>query len=124
VTPNINLDTTQNNPRSQVRPVSRFVLLNAMPVSAFKKIKPFLKIIYLGKLSDVQITIPDNAISYISHLSTAAMLGVQVNKAIYESDYDDRGYVFVLASPQRNPTDQQITKEQIDVYYFEVEPQR
>ncbi len=102
--------------------MSRFVLLNAMPISAFKKIKPFLKIIYLGKLSKVQIKIPSDAISFISHSTTAELIGVQVSRGFYDSEYGDRGYVFVLSSPMRNPTEQVVDKSMIDVYYFEVEP--
>ncbi len=117
---------TQTQTKDTVKVGGRLVFLNALPVSALKEMRRAGLIVqYMGKLSDVQVQmvlkIAKKApyISYISHEATANLIGVEVNKELYTAKNLDNGYIFVLATPRRQPGNVTvITEDDIDVYNF------
>ncbi len=109
------------------------MFLNALPISAFKVIlttrtaRIRIELVYVGNYSDPTVqelinkTIKyNNVVSYISHESTAKLIGVQPNKGIYTAKCWDKGLIFVLAKPMRNPQDQSVSPSDVDVYFYEV----
>ncbi|MGC8598086.1 MAG: hypothetical protein ACP5NY_09310 [Thermocladium sp.] len=80
-----------------------------------------IRVKYLGRLSVVRLPLNMKGESFISHPATAALLGVSPSKAFYEARRGDVGFIFTLASPVRGPQDQQVTVNDVDVYYFKIE---
>ncbi len=108
---------------------NNIILLNALPVSAFKNMNvAHIRIQYLGTLSNPDVAelvkrtiMNNNIVSYISHPATAQLLGVPTNKGFYTAKEFDAGLIFTLNKPQRNPQDQTVNPGDIDVYSFYVQ---
>ncbi|MGC8597101.1 MAG: hypothetical protein ACP5NY_04185 [Thermocladium sp.] len=100
----------------------RHVLLNALPVNAFRSLgEVTVKIKYLGRLETVDKEYSFYGENYISHPATAALLGIPPSKNLYQAQRGDVGFIFTLASPVRGPGDKEVGPQDVDVYFFEVE---